>query len=161
MRLGPMFLRVSAMCRFSTMAAPRAVMLDWSELHEFSASGASLPRLMLIDWLGSGASWANTTAVAASASAPNTALLRIYIIDRDVARIRIYVASPHGTLCIDGKCDVLCARIHQPERMLALPDLNAIDRALQNQMILGSRARRGMFEHDTRDQQRHHAGEGH
>src|SRR5690348_16003346 len=120
----------SDMCRSSTMAAPRADARDWLSI--FSRASGELVRLILMELAG------RVTSCATRPVAPNRARtasrvcrsLRIYIVDRHIARLGIYVASPHGTLCAHRVRHVLRTLIHQAERLVAGSHLNSVESRL-------------------------------
>src|SRR5690242_19473168 len=99
-----MLRRVAERWRSSTMAAPRAVARDSAVEKPRSATGESLGSVKLTELPGRATSCAGTTAAPrmASASARNGTLLRINVIDRDVAGLRIHVTSPHISLRAHG-----------------------------------------------------------
>src|ERR1035438_7500232 len=100
MRFAPLLRSVADMCRSSASADPRAVARESAMVNDFSASGELSGMLMLTAPAGIGASCARKPAAPSNTIAAISVftLLHIYFRHRYIARFRVGVASPQGSL---------------------------------------------------------------
>src|SRR5262245_64400444 len=110
MRFAPALRKVNDMWRSSTIAAPRAVVRDWSDVMPSSATGESFGKRMLTDPPGSGFSCASAAMLPANARIANCRcrLLRIDFGDGHVASLGIDCARSDGALRIRGISHAAC-----------------------------------------------------